>query len=689
MQQVTYPGARWWFAAVLLLAVGSQAAAQVTTRGDTVGSLLNRWFNEGSAAGLARITYENRDGAHSPLNTSVWPQLKVYAPSEEEKKLGAAPGAAISIRPFPLIGNASMAAPADQGGSIPRLYETSPAGLIFLSKQYLNNNLFFYPSHQDHNAGWNGVGGGWGDLYPSNSACVVISQGSSGTDQPFLRTFLSAAAAFPPDVQRRLISTHLLAPTLQALFRQNARAVLRQEDYFTGAAHPPVFRESDIDEERFVRAAHNLTMLAIPPLVALHVKSEASGSRNGRDFFEPPAIAGEKLADTPCVVARIFRGAEFRREMTVSARQSYDIHGLPLSFRWALLQGDARRVKIEPSGDGSEAKIRVAWHPEMRSASGLASHRVDIGVFATNGVTWSAPSFITFYMLPNESRHYRADGRLEEICYERGNPDPGLPPSGDLRWLNLGRKLASGNRTFGGKLLHEVLPDGAGSILMRAANELAEKQERWRELNADSKMKPQADEALRELQERVRRRVDARLKEGTTVREAVGKAMVTLAERPDLLIGNQDAIATAVKSSGTTPEFAVAMQRIMAFRLIAVSGHGRCMLWRGREELSAGDIALLRDFHLTLMALALFPEFLERSNKPAFTDTRLTAPKAWRDVHHHDAKGRPAGWTRITDGREFEFDAAGRLLPDGRGGPAVEVKYLRDEAKGLLLFVPK
>ena len=94
-----------------------------------MGRLLNLWFNEGSAAGLARLTYENRDGGHSPFNTAEWPQLRVYQPSEEEKKLGAAPGAAIMVRPFPLIGNASMAAPADKGGSIPRLYETNAGGV--------------------------------------------------------------------------------------------------------------------------------------------------------------------------------------------------------------------------------------------------------------------------------------------------------------------------------------------------------------------------------------------------------------------------------------------------------------------------------------------------------------------------------------------------------------------------------
>ncbi len=687
MQHVTRPGIRRRIAAVIL-AIATQASAQVTTRNDTVGQLLNLWFNEGSAAGLSLLTYENRDGGHSLFNTAEWPQLHVYEPSEEEKKHGAAPGAAMAVRPLALIGNASMAAPADRGGSIPRLYEASSAGMNFLTNQYLNNNLFFYPSHQDHKAGWNGVGG-WGDLYPANIPSVVISQGSSGSDQPFLRAFIAAAAALPPDTQRQLISSHMLMPVLQSLFRQSNKQVRKEEDYFTGAAHPPVFRAENIDEDRFVRNAHGLTPFAIPPLMLLAVKSETPEPQNGRDFFELPTIGSEKLADSPCVIARIFRGSAFRREMTVSAHRTGNLGGHPLQFRWTLLQGDARRVRIEPSGDGTEAKISVAWHPEIISASGLASHRVDIGVFATNGLTWSAPAFITFFMLPNELRQYRDDGRLEEINYETGNPHPGLPSSNDLRWLNLGHKMSPADHTPGGKLLREVLPDAAAKMLLRAADELSVKQERLRDLNADSKTKPQAAAALSELEANLRQRVDATMPDGRTLHEAVESAFVKLAEKQDLFTANQDAIFAAAKNSGNTTNFIAARQRAIDFRVLAGDGRGHFVLVHKPDQLTRGDIAVLHDFHLSVLALALFPEFLERSSKPAWVDPRLTMPKAWRDLHHYDSEGRGIGWTRVTNGREYEFDADGRLLPEGRGGRAVPVRYSRDDATPHLLFAPK
>ena len=68
-----------------------------------------------------------------------------------------------------------------------------------------------------------------------------------------------------------------------------------------------------------------------------------------------------------------------------------------------------------------------------------------------------------------------------------GNPHPGLPPSGDLRWLNLGRKLSPGRpHICRENFCAKCLPEAAARILRRTANELAGKQERWRELNADS-----------------------------------------------------------------------------------------------------------------------------------------------------------------------------------------------------------
>lgn len=663
-----------------------QAAAQITTRSDTVGKLLNLWHKEGSAAGLGGVTYENRDDAHSLFRSSEWPQLKVYAPSDDEKKDRRHVGLANVIRQQVWFGNCSMAAPAENGGTLPRIYESQPDGYRFLLNQYLNNNLFFYPSHQDHNPGWNGLGG-WGDLYVANTPYMIVSQGSSYTDQPFLQAFVSAMAALPPDTQQILIKSRLLMPTLQSLFRRSNKTVRTEEDYFTGRAHPPVFRGSDIDEEKFVRLAHNLPQLAVPPVALLEVKQESPEIVPDRDFFELPFIKSEKQGDTPCAISRIFRGTAFRREMTVSARRSSDLMRRPLTFKWVLLQGDPQRVKIEPSPDGAEARISVAWHPKITSSSGLASHRVDIGVFAGNGISWSAPSFISYYMLPNESRSYGEDGRLEEICYEADNPDRGLPPSNDLRWLKLCRRLSSDVRAPGIKLLRHVLPKDDLWRLQGIADELAPRMEEWRLLSNRELNKIEADTALRNIQNTQRKRLESPQGGGGILLEAMTKALIKIAGAPDLFVTLQQHLREQSWQS-PMPALDAAVSRAANYRLLERTGSEPYKLRLQSVEPTRGERARFHELNIALLSSALLPEFLERSYKPAFVDPRLTIPKAWRDVYQYDQDGTCTGWTRITNGRSYEFNRDGQLLPDGRGGRALAVKLLRDERDGRLIFSP-
>src|SRR5207244_1664014 len=101
----------------------------------------------------------------------------------------------------------------------------------------------------------------------------------------------------------------------------------------------------------------------------------------GKDFFETAGT--EKLADTPAVVARIFRGAKKTRRIVVSAEESYDVNKKPLNVTWVVLRGDAERIKIAPlNKEGTKAEIIVPW-PERRPiapGSNMDSNRIDIGV---------------------------------------------------------------------------------------------------------------------------------------------------------------------------------------------------------------------------------------------------------------------------------------------------------------------
>lgn len=671
------------------LAAGTQA--QITTRSDNVGKLLNQWQSEGSAAGLGAFMYENRDGRHSMLDVKTYPQLQLLKPTAEEKASKRDLGPAGLVRMFPVFGNCSMAAPADKGGSLPRFYLQGQSGFDFLSNQYLHNNLYFYPEHQDYDTGYNGQNG-WGDLYPANTPYIVISQGSSYTDRPFLQAFLSTAAAFSPETQALLIKSRALMPTLQGIFRRSNRMVKNEDDYLQGKAHPAVFESAQIDEEKMVGLAHAMTRATVPPVVVLEMLKEDSCNPN-RDFFDTANIKNEKLGTSPCAMARVFRGSERQRHYTLSAKRTADFMQRSLTMKWVLLQGDPDRVKIEPTGDGMEATITVDWHPALQASTGITTHRVDIGVFANNGMGWSAPALFSIFMLPNEARFYDATGRLEEICYDAGNPDPGLPATRDLRWLTLGRRLSAQPSSLAILLLKQNLTAEASSQLIALADDLVLDQNTWRTLSRDVNKKPQADELLLKIQDRLRTSLEMPLKDSPlSLARSVAQAISTLADSADLYAAHQrEAIELAATSTKVTASsnLAQARKRLLDFQVFKQADDGKVTLWHEDSLLSAGERYQLRQFHLTMLSQVLLPEFLERSADAAFVDVRLTTPKAWRDLYRYDEAGKCIGWSRLTNGRVYEFDREGHLLPDGPGGRAVEVSYVLDAASGRLVFIPK
>ncbi|NHX28235.1 hypothetical protein HA397_30330, partial [Escherichia coli] len=93
----------------------------------------------------------------------------------------------------------------------------------------------------------------------------------------------------------------------------------------------------------------------------------------------------------------------------VSAEQTTDPNGRPLSFTWAVLSGDPARVRVIPlDPSGTRARIEIDWHdkrPQNVGSQRLTS-RVDIGVFAWNGVHDSAPGLISIAFPTHQLRSY-------------------------------------------------------------------------------------------------------------------------------------------------------------------------------------------------------------------------------------------------------------------------------------------
>lgn len=390
-------------------------AVPVTTRTDPAGLLLQEWFAAGRAAGHTGDYYDNRDKGHSALDLSRYPQLKPLPYSESEKAAGADYGMPQKVRPETVLGNASLSGTAVNGASIPRLFYSTKEGLSFLTNQYIGNQLYLYPEHQDHDPRA-ADGTGFGDLYPTNSPYLIISQGSSGTDQPFLNAVAMTMASFTPEVKAALRERKLLFPVIQQILRSSRNTLTKPEDYLTGLAHPSAFDAASLDEEKMMRLANAMTLETLPPVFHLEVTTGPPAPRRGVDFFEGPGRDSESLADRGMVIASVFRGMARERKLTVRvAGVGANGEKAPV-FLWRLLRGDPALVTIAPSESTFEAEITVKYQGEDRPVPGepaLTSRRVEIGVFARTDSGYSPPAFITFYFLPNEKRRY--DARTENI----------------------------------------------------------------------------------------------------------------------------------------------------------------------------------------------------------------------------------------------------------------------------------
>jgi len=717
----------------------STEAPIASGRGEVV-DLLRGWYGDGTAAGNMGDWYDNRDRGHSGLKMSRYPQLQrvTYTPQQLQRREDY--GLQRIILPHVTVGNSSTSDRPERTGSLPRSYYTGSRGLSFLFTQYVRNNIYIYPEHRDYDPGHNGHGG-YGDLYPANTPYLIISQGSSGSDKPFMHGVISMLAAFRPEVKERLVKTGMLMPTLQMILRITGKHVSAPGDYLTGKAHPTVFSRGNLDLPAMIKLAHEITLDSIPPIALLKVREEGEPIA-GRDFFDPDV--SEKLCDTPVVIARVFRGVGYRRKMTVSVSKNSDINHRPLTFHWAVLRGDPERVQIRKlSDDGSMAELTVSYHPRrpVQNGSEMTSNRVDIGVFTHNGAYYSPPSFITFFSIDSETRTYGDGGRILEVGYGAGSPY--LKISDWPRLFELFRPEAS---SFSAKLLKKMFSsDQLGAIhtaageysSSHAAEEIAltgrnaareirkETQRQLKEaqealdamvdlyergvtdlakadliraeaaVDSAKKNKKNADTEYREKSKRfniARKASEKVLNEHRpvlkmSVKQAVDMVLTKISEDPGFLIRNTGAVERAYRAADRRRKRAFDKERSRLIATGVIAGiPGRAV--KLRPALEGGDPASLRltnyekkmMHRLTASALAelLLPGAVKNTPTSDFVDWRIAAPKSWRDLYHYDDAGHMTGWTRYADKRVTHFNPDGLIvLKRDSGGRCIKAKKVR------------
>jgi len=693
---------RFWIGIGLLglgvtwLCAQEDKPAEITTVEGQAGDLLRTWWKEKTAAGNDGDWYENRDEGHSPFDLKPFPQIKSVVFTDQEKKTRANWAAARIVRPHVTFGNSSTSAPPLMGGSNPRQFYTQAKGLKLLHEQYVGNNIYVYPEHLDHDPGR--LGGpnlgpdGMGDLYPTNTPYVLISQGSSYTDQPFLKAIAQTLAAFRPEVKKRLVKEGLLMPTLQMVFRSSQKTLKAQDDYLTGLAHPSVFDGSQINPVAMVQAAHSIRENEIPPLVTLEVLEETV-QKTGKDYFDPAST--EILGTTPSVIARVFRGAGPKRKMVVSASKTRDPNGRDLKFHWVLLRGDPDRVAIKPrEGVPGECGIEVSWQKRRPTFPGspIESNRVDIGVIAHNGVHFSAPSFITWFFLDNEDRLYDEKGRMVQWAHNQGGVrfeiddwsrvlDHAATPSG-AQFLGL-----TPPEVARVKELSELYRDleAAVKVAARSASQTAElvkkaKADKVLAGNPNLKgMEAAAANAQEKLKLAEKKRND--LLDGPLVspsfRKLVYQNLQQAIERNTLVseVRRSEAFRKASPSIRESLD-----QRLKEYRSW---GLGDPSEDPPRTAFARSRLAF---YHARVLNDVVFGGSIKPIYQVHFVDPRISAPQPWHDVHRFDEKLGWLGWTRFDGATSKEFGPQGCLVLEkdkqGRCVLGRVVRYAQASSQG-------
>ena len=686
----------------------------IAPAGSEIGDLLRRWYAAGTAAGNIGDFYDNRDGAHSQLNLNRHPQLQQYFIYTEEQikaRTRVNWGTQTRVLPFIVFGNSSTASSAASNGSNPRNLYVSSQGVTQLFNQYIGNNLYIYPEHQDYDPGHNGVGGGYGDLYPVNTPYLIISQGSSGSDQPFMQAVAYTLAAFRPEVKQKLKESGFLMPTIQMLLRISGRRIMKDADYLTVKAHPPVFQGNEVNARKMVESAHEIAISNLPPIARIRAVRE-NAQVSGRDFFEPGR--NEKLADTAAVVGRIFRGSSGTRKITIDASQSSDLNGKPLKYFWSVLQGDENRIKIEYlNPEHSMAEITVPYFDRFPVAGrpGLETNRVDIGIFVHNGTYYSPPAFLTFFTLDSEARTYDSNGRIVDIGYNAGTASLSV-----ANWAALLRMFQSDGAGWPDRLLRSRFSVEELSALDNIADEFmkadavavaaktkydaavaAQKASQGtdKEKSAVDAARKASDDA-RKAGERVLEK--GILKSGFSAAALIQKKLNELMYDANFAFVNAAALERLMLSTDkkdlaeldaihkTLVSLGVLRKTEGGFEPNPVRGANAPL----SERLTRFEKAQLERLNATFLSRVAFPRMLQDKWSANYVDRRLDSTKEWRDVYRYAPDGTPLGWTRyLKDGIE-EFNPAGLLVIEkdeqGRCVKAQPVRYER--ASGAIKATP-
>lgn len=388
----------------------AKSSLKVTLQGKT-GDLIRQWQDEGTAAGNAGDLYENHDRNHSVFAIGNFPDFKQIKFCKEAALAGVDTGTSFfNYCGLPVLGNSSTAItePPFWRSNVRFSQHTFPHMMLL---QYLNNQMYVYPQHEDYRANK------FGDVFAMRTPYSYIAPGSSWTDQPIMTALAAAMAAFRPETKEALIKHRQLAPALQYITRASLKTVKNREDYLTPLAHPVVIDGNSINTEKMVELAHSITTNCLPPFATFVPKYGVKPYRKNIDFFDN--AESEILLVSPCASAFVWRGMEKTRQFILDASSSFDPSGLPLKYHWFIGQGIEDKISISPLNEsGSAVRLEIEYHDApFKGPFNIMTSRADIILVVDNGTHYSPPAFFSYYFLGNEKRTYFSEKLISAVDY--------------------------------------------------------------------------------------------------------------------------------------------------------------------------------------------------------------------------------------------------------------------------------